>query len=433
MARIKKAGEILNRSGVQATGQAVRRACGAGWAQRSLRKVLSLLTAGAVTLSLAFSAAVPVYADNRRDELEAEKKAAQAELDKIYEQQKQNEEVKANAEELKAQFEQQQGLILSQISTLTEQMAYIEDQINTKETEIEAKQLEIEQKQAEYDARWAGFKERMRAMQKLNDGGAIALLSSATNLYQLLTFAKTLEQISSKDQQICDDLENQRIELDNEKANLEEMKAALEADRADLQDQTNQLNGKKAELSASIQKQDATISEADANEKALELAAAEARARVDEAAKELDEYLNSQVKQYSDAAITCSLNFGPALPTYTYISCVFGTGGHRGTDFAAPANTPIYAVGDGIVTTAGWHYSWGYYVQVYHGKDDQGNTYATLYAHMIQSPSVSAGQSVSKGTTLGYVGSTGNSTGNHLHLEMKINGALVNSAAYVPH
>ncbi len=400
---------------------------------KKIKKSLSLLLAGMMAVSLAFSAAVPAYADDRRDQLEAEKNAAQAELDKINEQQKENEEIKSNAEELKAQFEQQKSLILSQIGTLNEQIAYIEEQIYIKEGEINDKQAEIEQKQAEYDARWTGFKERMRAMQKLNDGGAIALLSSATNLYQLLTFAQTLKQITNKDEEICQELENQRIELDNEKANLEEMKAGLEADQTDLQNQTDQLNSKKAELAASIQKQDETISAADANQQALELAEAEARARVDEAAKELDDYLNSQVQQYGDAAITCSLNFGPALPTYTYISCVFGVGGHRGTDFAAPGGTAIYSVGDGIVTTAGYHYSWGYYVQVYHGKDDQGNTYATLYAHMNGSPAVSAGQTVSKGTTLGYVGSTGNSTGNHLHLEMKINGVLVNSASYVPH
>ena len=65
---------------------------------------------------------------------------------------------------------------------------------------------------------------------------------------------------------------------------------------------------------------------------------------------------------------------------------------------------------------------------VYHGTDDQGNTYATLYAHMIQWPSVSVGQAVSQGDILGYVGSTGNSTGNHLHLELRVNGARTNPA-----
>lgn len=400
---------------------------------KKAKKFFSLLLAGVMSVSVAFSTATPVQAATRREELQAEKDAAQAELDSINAQIKENQEVKSNAEELREQFAQQKELILGQIGILTEQIAYLDEEIHNKEDEIAGKEAEIEQKQAEYDARWAGFKERMRAMQKLNDGGAIALLSSATNLYQLLTFAQTLSQISNKDQEICDDLESQRIELDNEKTALEEMKADLEANEAELESQRGQMQDKTSELAASIQQQDDTISAADAEEQALKEAAAEARARVDQAAAELDALLNEAVRQYGEAAITCSLNFGPALPTYTYISCVFGDGGHRGTDFAAPGGTSIYSVGDGIVTTAGYHYSWGYYVQVYHGKDDQGNTYATLYAHMNGSPAVSAGQAVSKGTVLGYVGSTGNSTGNHLHLEMKINGVLVNSASYVPH
>ena len=64
-------------------------------------------------------------------------------------------------------------------------------------------------------------------------------------------------------------------------------------------------------------------------------------------------------------------------------------------------------------------------------KDDNGNTYSTLYAHMNSAPVVSVGQNVSKGQVLGYVGSTGNSTGNHLHLEMKVNNVLVNVMNYL--
>lgn len=397
---------------------------------RKLQKLTSLLLTGAMTLSLAFSAAVPAYADDRKSELEAQKEAAQERLNAITAQIEEAEQTREDAQALKEQYQQAREVLQGQIATLTEQISYTKDEINTKELEIEQKQAEIELKQAEYDERWEGFKERMRAMQKLNDGGAIKMLFSATNLYQLLTFAKTLQQITSKDQQICEELENQRIELDNQKAELESAKADLEATQASLESQQSQLESKTSELAVYIQKQDETISAAEAQQQALEEAEAAARAEVDRAAAELDAYLESQNKQYSTASITCSLNFGPALPSYTYISCVFGVGGHRGTDYAAPANTSIYSMADGVVTASGYHYSWGYYVQVYHGADDNGNTYSTLYAHMIQTPSVSIGQYVSKGDTLGYVGSTGNSTGNHLHLEMKVNGVLTNVTYY---
>ena len=108
--------------------------------------------------------------------------------------------------------------------------------------------------------------------------------------------------------------------------------------------------------------------------------------------------------------------------------------GHQGLQGGRPlrrGQREIYAVSGGVVTAAAYHWSWGYYVQVYHGKDDNGNTYSTLYAHMNSAPVVSVGQPVEKGKVLGYVGSTGNSTGNHLHLEMKVNNVLVNVMNYL--
>ena len=385
----------------------------------AIKRAVSLALSVAMVVTLAVSTNTVTLADDKQSELQAQKEAAQQELEAIQDKIKENQANKANAEDLKEQFEQQTEIITTQIGLLQQSIAQVEADINAKQLEIDEKQAEVDVKQAEYDERWEGFKDRLGAMQMLNDGGSIALLSSATNLYQLLTFANTLEQISSKDEEICQTIEAERQEL--------------EAQKTELQNQNSQLDSKKSELQTSIQQQDQTISEADAAAEVLKVEEAEARKNLDKAAAELDAYLNSQVDKYSSAALTCSLNFGPALPSYKYISCVFGTDGHRGTDFAAPANTPIYAVADGIVTDATYHYSWGNYVQIYHGKDDQGSTYSTLYAHMISSPVVSAGQSVTKGQVIGYVGNTGYSFGNHLHLEMKINGTLVNAANWIPH
>ncbi len=397
-----------------------------------VKKTVSLLLAVTMTAAVAASTGTTAYADDKRQELQDKVDEQQDKLDNINQQIKDNAAERENAEKNKELAEQQKELIVGQITDLQEMIARIEGDIQTKQQEIEAKQTEVDQKQAEYDARWADFKERLGAMQKLNDGGSIAILSSATNLYQLLTFADTLEQISSKDEEICTELETQRQELEQQRIELENDKAELEEDKAELDAQNTQLEGKRKELVNSIQQQNQTISDADAQEEALEAEAAETRKALDAAAAELDAYLNSQVDKYSDAALTCSLNFGPALPSYTYISCRFGGNGHRGTDFAAPGNTPIYAVADGVVTDATYHWSWGNYVQIYHGKDDEGNTYSTLYAHMITTPSVSAGQSVTKGQIIGYVGSTGYSTGNHLHLEMKINGVLIDCTNWIP-
>ena len=395
------------------------------------KKIISLLLSVAVAMTMTLSTVMTPLAAASVSDLRQKLQEQQAALEKVNQQLKEAQSDKADAQALKTQLEQQKSLLLSQIGTLTEQIGGLDNEIVNKQDEINQKQQEVDQKQAEYDQRWADFKDRMRAMQRLNDGGSIALLSSATNLYQLLTFATTLEQIVSKDEEICQQLEDEHTQLEQQRAELEQAKADLEATKADYEAQKAALNSKTSELAENISQTDESISKAEAEEQALKEAQIEANKKVDEAAKELDAALNAANQAYGNASIQCSLDFGRPLATYKYVSCYFGGNGHRGTDYAAPGGTEIYAVSGGVVTAAAYHYSWGYYVQVYHGKDDNGNSYSTLYAHMNSAPIVSVGQNVSKGQTLGYVGSTGNSTGNHLHLEMKVNNVLVNVMNYL--
>ena len=396
------------------------------------RKFISLLLSVAVAMTMTLSTVMtPLAATTSVSDLRQKLQELQTKQDELDKQLKNAQSDKADAEAQKAQLEQQRELILSQINNLAQQIGDLDSEIVNKQDEIDQKQQEVDQKQAEYDQRWEDFKGRMKAMQRLNDGGSIALLSSATNLYQLLTFANTLEQIVAKDEQICQQLEDEHNELEQQKADLEQAKADLEATQADLESQRTALNGKTSELAQNISQTDASISAADAEIEANKAALIEANKAVDKAAAELDAALNAANQAYGNASIQCSLDFGRPLATYKYVSCYFGGNGHRGTDYAAPGGTEIYAVSGGVVTAAAYHYSWGYYVQVYHGKDDNGNTYSTLYAHMNSAPVVSVGQNVSKGQVLGYVGSTGNSTGNHLHLEMKVNNVLVNVMNYL--
>lgn len=119
-----------------------------------------------------------------------------------------------------------------------------------------------------------------------------------------------------------------------------------------------------------------------------------------------------------------SINFLWPCPGYAYISAGWmGYPGHKGLDMAANYGTPIYAAQSGTVMIANktdeWGYSWGYYVSIYHNS-----TYSTLYAHC-SSVIVDAGDWVEAGQLIGYVGSTGNSEGNHLHFEVYENGTRV--------
>ena len=100
---------------------------------------------------------------------------------------------------------------------------------------------------------------------------------------------------------------------------------------------------------------------------------------------------------------------------------------HTGTDIPAPGGTPIQCAKDGIVTTSQYNPSYGNYCIIYHG-----NGYATLYAHMRALPSVKVGESVTAGQVIGYVGTTGSSTGNHLHFELRINGQRASALDLYP-
>lgn len=112
------------------------------------------------------------------------------------------------------------------------------------------------------------------------------------------------------------------------------------------------------------------------------------------------------------------------LPGHTMLTThfgevdAFGNAGHRGTDIPAPEGTPILAAHSGTVLVSGWNDSYGNQVLL-----DSGTGLSTRYAHMTAFI-VTSGQTVTAGQTLGYVGSTGDSTGNHLHFEVMLNGGL---------
>ena len=123
-----------------------------------------------------------------------------------------------------------------------------------------------------------------------------------------------------------------------------------------------------------------------------------------------------------------SMSFTHPLNAAGVITSRYGIrsrGNHKGIDIGAPTGTPIYAAEAGIVTYAGWYYGYGYLIKVQHA-----NGYETYYGHC-SSIVASAGQSVEKGTLIGYVGSTGNSTGPHLHFEVRVNGTNYNPEPFI--
>ena len=345
------------------------------------------------------------------------------------------------AKALESELKEKVTVVQGQISVLKSQIAEVQNSIGVKEQEITAKEQEIADKEAEIAGQWDDFKNHMAAMQELREGGSVAMLSSVTNLYELLTFNEALQDISVKDTEIL--------------TNMRNAKEALESDRLELIAQQNDLKSKKTDLDSQKAQMQSKQSELNSSVAAAQMSAAEAQqAQKDaQAAIESDEMNYEAVKKQIQKLIAAAAAAKPQLSftgficplkSYTRISSEYGwrknpvTGVnklHAGTDFAAPAGTPIYAAASGYVQVAGWSSGgYGNYVIIYHGKMSDGNQYSTLYGHM-RSVATSAGKYVKQGELIGYVGSTGNSTGNHLHLEVWKGGSkanAVNPRSYIP-
>ena len=345
------------------------------------------------------------------------------------------------AKALESELKEKVTVVQSQISVLKGQIAEVQNSIGLKEQEIAAKEQQITEKEAEIADQWGDFKQHMAAMQELRDGGSVAMLSAVNDLYELLTFNEVMQDISIKDTEILDNMKNAKEALESDKLTLESQRSELQSKKADLDAQNSQMRAKQNELNSSVA--------------AAQMSAAEAQqAQKDaQAAIESDEMNYEAVKKQIQKMIAAAAASKPTLSftgficplkSYSRISSEYGwrknpvTGVnklHAGTDFAAPGGTPIYAAASGYVHVAGWSSGgYGNYVIIYHGKMSDGNQYSTLYGHM-RSVATSAGKYVQQGEIIGYVGSTGNSTGNHLHLEVWKGGSkanAVNPRGYIP-
>jgi len=345
------------------------------------------------------------------------------------------------AKALESELKEKVTVVQSQISVLKGQIAEVQNSIGLKEQEIAAKEQQITEKEAEIADQWGDFKQHMAAMQELRDGGSVAMLSAVNDLYELLTFNEVMQDISIKDTEILNNMKNAKEALESDKLTLESQRSELQSKKADLDAQNSQMRAKQSELNSSVA--------------AAQMSAAEAQqAQKDaQAAIESDEMNYEAVKKQIQKMIAAAAASKPTLSftgficplkSYSRISSEYGwrknpvTGVnklHAGTDFAAPGGTPIYAAASGYVQVAGWSSGgYGNYVIIYHGKMSDGNQYSTLYGHM-RSVATSAGKYVQQGEIIGYVGSTGNSTGNHLHLEVWKGGSkanAVNPRGYIP-
>ena len=347
----------------------------------------------------------------------------------------------AAAKQLESELQEKVTIIQGQIGVLKSQIADVQNSIGVKEQQITAKQTEITQKEAEIAGQWDGFKKHMAAMQELRDGGSVAMLASVKDMYELLTFNEVMQDISVKDTEILNNMRDAKTTLENDKAVLESERADLKDKKAALDAQNTQMKSKQDELNSSVKEAQMSAADAQKAQQAAKAAIESDEMNYEAVKKEIQKLIAAAAAAKPQLSFT---GFICPLKSYTRVSSEYGwrknpVSGvnklHAGTDFAAPAGTPIYAAASGYVQVAGWSGGgYGNYVIIYHGKMSDGNAYSTLYGHM-RSVATAAGRYVKQGELIGYVGSTGNSTGNHLHLEVWKGGSkanAVNPRSYIP-
>ncbi len=404
---------------------------------RSLLRGVSMLLASVVTC-LCVANAVPVTASAAPTREELEQQLEEYEQ-KLQQDKAELQEMKGNtadAKKRKQALESQIKTLKNQIGVLAETITTVQNDVGNTMIAIEEKQKEIAQKEADIASRRENFKERMAAMQELHDAGAMAMLASVKNLYQLLTFSEVLQDIANKDTEILEEMRTEKAELEAKKAELEAKKAELEQLKKELEAQKATMNKKQGQLGEALTEAGKDLADAQAAQDEAQAVLDSDQLNYEALQTQIESLINGATSDHGDLSFNGSFSCPMRSGSYR-ISSPFGyrtLGGrhklHAGVDFAAPSGTPIYAAADGYVTYAGWNSGgYGYYVLIYHGQMPDGNTYSTLYAHMCEQPSVSAGSYVARGAQIGKVGTTGNSTGNHLHLELWQGSHIGNSVA----
>lgn len=389
---------------------------------------LSVLMMGTV-VSEAFP--VPAYAvtQSQIDELKEQRNVIRA----------QRQEKQAIVEALEAE----KADVVAQKQAMDERNMYTLQQIQLNNQEIELydemiaeKAAELEEAQRLENEQLERYRARVRAMEENGGYNILAIISKSDSFSDMLTAMDDVGEIMESDRQLeeayiaaRENTESVKADYEDTRSELEELKAQLKEEQEELEkdieeaiqiilDLENDLENRQAEYDAIMAAEDA------------------ANATIDKLVAELEAQRAAEAAAAAAAAggssgggsANASGSFLWPVASYVYVSSRFGlrvhpiTGekkSHTGIDIASNQGTAVYASDGGSVTLAGWNGGYGNCIMI-----DHGNGYVTLYGHL-SSISVSVGQTVSQGATIGAVGSTGNSTGPHLHFEVLKNGTRI--------
>ena len=378
------------------------------------------------------------------DALEEKQAQLQAEMDKLQSQMDENQSATADVVAEKSNIDQQISLLMSKISSINEQV----DAYNVL---IADKQEELDEAQAKLTYLNEKNKERIRAMEEEGSLSYWSVLFKANSFADFLDRLNMVEEIAASDRRRIKEMSDAAAEVAEAKQTLSDKKSGLESTKAELTVAQEELEGKRLESEAILAK---LVEEAqrldndmfDYHQKTDELLAELGQAQIDLEDAQYQEWLaTSQPSNsggnsgsggggYSDSPPPTSGDW--MIPcNYVLFTSAYGwreppaegaSTFHGGVDLAGPEGTPIYATRSGYVYRSGYTEYNGYYVGV-----DHGDGFASAYLHLMTYAIVSVGEYVSQGQVIGYMGSTGISTGPHLHFTVYYNGNTVNPAEYI--
>jgi len=359
----------------------------------------------------------------------------QSEIDKL---KKQKEQIDRKRKEIQAQinsYEYKQKSLLAKKEVLDTQMDLTEQEIDNLTEQIQkftdliaVKEVEVQEAQKREDEQLTLFKQRLRIMEEGGSVSYLAVLFQANSFADLLARLDFIEQISKYDEFLYEQYKAAKHATIEAKESLEAAKAEREAQKAELE-------VKKEELAQQVEEAGKLIKE-------VEKSIAEAKALYEQESKEAESIqadinkkvaeLKRQQEQGGKVVVGTGTLIWPT-PSCYIVTSQFGRRYHPifheyrmhyGIDIGAKYGAAVQASDSGTVITSTYSSSYGNYIVISHG-----NGMTTLYAHL-SSRSVKAGDKVTQGQTIGKVGSTGNSTGPHLHFEVSVNGSRVNPLQY---
>ena len=330
----------------------------------------------------------------------------------------------------KAAAVQKKTLLDDQIANTNAKISNTEAQISDYNALISQAETELADAQQREEAQYELFCKRVREMEERGTISYWSVLFKANSFSDLLGSLDFINEVMDYDRRVIQDLQTLQAEIAEKKAGLEANKAALEAAKAELETQKKQLSAQRDEANKLVKEIDDNAAEYQATLKELEAEERRIEQQVKQMQKKLEEQMAAEGKKYNTnpGGYIWPVDSRYITPTVGGRTSPGGIGStnHKGIDIAVPRGTPIYAADGGTVTYSGWMSGYGYLVQI-----DHDNGYVTRYGHN-SSLTVSVGQHVYKGQQVARAGSTGNSTGNHCHFEVRYNRVAKNPLNYLP-